>query len=129
MAQDRTLPAPPVYVDAAPFWAGAAEGRLMIRRCPSCGKAHWYPRPHCPLCGHGETDWEAASGRGTIYSVSVTRRVPVPYAVAYVTLEEGPTMLTNIVDCDLDGLKIGDAVSVTFKPAEDGQMVPMFRPA
>ena len=52
-----------------------------------------------------------------------------PYAVAYVTLEEGITMLTNLVDCDLDRLRIGDAVKLVFKPAECGEMIPMFAPA
>ena len=65
-----------------------------------------------------------------IYSVSVTRRAgPIPYAIAYVTLDEGVTMLTNIVDADLDALRIGDRVKVCFKPAEGGFAVPMFAPA
>jgi uncharacterized OB-fold protein len=69
------------------------------------------------------------SGRGEIYSVSVTRRAgPTPYAIAYVRLDEGITMLTNIVDCDLDSLRIGQRVRVVFKPAEDGTMIPMFAP-
>jgi uncharacterized OB-fold protein len=57
------------------------------------------------------------------------RRVPEPYAIAYVTLEEGPTMMTNIVDCDLDAVRIGQAVRVVFKPSEGGPPVPMFAPA
>jgi hypothetical protein len=75
------------------------------------------------------TDWLQASGRGTVYSYSIMRRAPVPYAIAYVTLEEGVTMLTNIVDCDLDAIRIGQAVTVVFKPTEGGPPVPMFAPA
>ena len=56
------------------------------------------------------------------------RRAPVPYAIAYVTLDEGPTMMTNIVDCDLDKIKIGQAVRLVFKPSEGGPPVPMFTP-
>jgi uncharacterized OB-fold protein len=56
------------------------------------------------------------------------RRVPVPYALAYVTLDEGVTMMTNIVDCDLDKIKIGQAVRLVFKPSEGGPPVPMFTP-
>jgi len=56
------------------------------------------------------------------------RRVPVPYALAYVTLEEGVTMMTNIVDCDLDAIRIGQRVRLVFKPAEGGPPVPMFTP-
>lgn len=81
--------------------------------------------------------WEAqlrtphpqASGRGTIYSYSVMRRVPVPYAIAYVTLEEGVRLMTNIVDCDLDAIRIGQTVKVVFRPTEGGPPVPIFAPA
>lgn len=128
-AQDRTIPAPTEYPEHAPLWQAAREGRLLVRRCKSCAVAHWYPRPLCPLCGSASTDWEPSQGRGTIYSVSVTRRgVPVPYAIAYVTLDEGPTMLTNLVDCDLDALAIGQRVRVVFKPSDGGAPVPMFTP-
>jgi uncharacterized protein len=126
---DRPLAAPLVDAATETFWARAKEGQLCTRTCTTCGKPHWYPRPVCPFC-QGNTEWRSASGFGTIYSVSVTRKAgPIPYAIAYVTLDEGVTMLTNIVDCDLDLLKIGQRVQVVFKPAEGGAMVPMFRPA
>lgn len=71
-----------------------------------------------------------AKGSGTIYTCSVLRRgVPEPYCIAYVTLEEGVSMLTNIVDCDLDAVRIGQKVKVVFKPSESGAPVPMFTPA
>jgi uncharacterized OB-fold protein len=57
------------------------------------------------------------------------RRVPVPYAIGYVALEEGVTMMTNIVDCDLDAIRIGQRVKVVFKPTDGGPPVPMFTPA
>ncbi|KWT87599.1 MULTISPECIES: OB-fold domain-containing protein [unclassified Variovorax] len=126
---DRPLAAPHVDTATEYFWARAKEGQLCAKRCTDCGKLHWYPRALCPFC-MGETEWCGVSGKGTIYSVSVTRRAgPIPYAIAYVALDEGITMLTNIVDCDLDALKIGQRVAVTFKPAEGGAMVPMFKPA
>ncbi|VTU40734.1 putative nucleic-acid-binding protein containing a Zn-ribbon [Variovorax sp. PBS-H4] len=126
---DRPLAAPHVDGATEHFWARAREGELCTRRCTACGKLHWYPRALCPFC-MGETEWCGVSGNGTIYSVSVTRRAgPIPYAIAYVKLDEGITMLTNIVDCDLDALKIGQRVAVTFKPAEGGAMIPMFKPA
>lgn len=128
-SQDRPLSPPQVDAATEHFWARAKEGKLATRACMSCGKLHWYPRALCPFC-MGDTEWRDLSGRGKIYSVSVTRRAgPIPYAIAYVTLEEGITVLTNIVGCDLDTLKIGQPVAVTFKPAEDGSMVPMFTPA
>ncbi|MNC86563.1 hypothetical protein D3C83_22350 [compost metagenome] len=57
------------------------------------------------------------------------RRAPVPYAIGYVTLAEGPTIMTNIVDCDLDAIKVGQTVRLVFKPSEGGPPVPMFAPA
>jgi hypothetical protein len=83
----------------------------------------------CPFC-QGDTEWEAAAGTGEIYSVSVTRRAgPIPYAIAYVALDEGVTLLTNIVDCDLDTLCIGQRVKVCFKPTEGDGVMPMFTTA
>ena len=73
--------------------------------------------------------WREASGRGTIYSYSVMRRAKDPYVIAHVTLAEGPTMLTNIVDCDFDQVRIGQPVTVVFKETENGPPAPMFRPA
>jgi uncharacterized OB-fold protein len=125
---DRPLSAPMVDASTETFWAATREGRLMSRRCNSCGKLHWYPRPICPMC-QGDTEWENLSGLGVIYSVSVTRRAgPIAYAIAYVTLDEGITVLSNIVDCDLDTVHISQRVKVVFKPAESDQMVPMFTP-
>jgi uncharacterized OB-fold protein len=51
------------------------------------------------------------------------------YCIAYVKLDEGVTMLTNIVDCDLDTVKVGQKVKVTFKKTEGGVSMPVFAPA
>lgn len=124
------LAAPDEQPDNAPFWQAAREGRLLVKACQDCGKVHWYPRALCPFC-LGETEWKPASGSGTIYSYSVTRRAgPTPYCIAYVTLDEGVTMMTNIVDCDLDTVRVGQRVQVKFSPtAEGGAPVPTFAPA
>ena len=127
--QGRQIPPPAISVETKPFWDAAAEGRFLIKRCTACGKAHWYPRAICPFCASDKIEWRAASGKGTIYTYSVMRRAKEPYAIGYVTLAEGPTMMTNIVDCDFDKLRIGQAVTVVFKETEDGPPVPMFKPA
>lgn len=128
-AQQRTIPAPPVNPETKPFWDAAAAGKLLIKRCTACGEPHYYPRAICPFCGSDRTEWTEASGRGTIYSYSVFRRAPIPYAIAYVTLDEGISMMTNIVDRDLNAIRIGQPVRVTFKPTDGGPPVPMFVPA
>ena len=110
------------------FFEAAREGRLLLKRCLACKALHYYPRAVCPFCAGERTEWVKAQGRGTIYSFSVMRRVEPPYAIAYVTLEEGVTLLTNLVDCDFDRLRIGDPVRVVFQPKGE-QTVPMFTPA
>jgi uncharacterized protein len=126
--KQRKIPFSASNPDTQPFWKAAAEGKFIVRKCNTCKKIHWYPRSICPFCFGDKTEWVPASGAGTIYSFSVMRRAPEPYAIAYVTLEEGVTMLTNIVDCDFDALKIGQAVKLVFKPSEGGFPVPMFTP-
>ncbi len=121
---DDPQPAP----ETEAFWAAAREGRFLVRRCRSCGRAHWYPRTHCPFCTSADTEWVEASGDGIIYSYSVMRRTDPLYVMAYVTLAEGPTMMTNIVDCDPEALRIGDAVKLRFVSSAGGYAVPMFFP-
>jgi len=104
---ERKYPAPALNPEIKPFFDAATEGKLALKKCGACGQAHHYPRAICPFCASDRTEWITASGRGTIYSYSVMRRVPVPYAIGYVTLEEGVTMMTNIVDCDLDASDCG----------------------
>ena len=118
-----------VFSFSQPFWDATAQGKLLIKKCTACGEPHFYPRTHCPFCFSDKTEWVEASGNGTVYTYSVMRRAPVPYAIAYVTLAEGPTMMTNIVDCDLNSIKVGQAVRLVFKPSDGGPPVPMFTPA
>jgi uncharacterized OB-fold protein len=119
---------PEPTLESQVFWDAAKEEQFLVKTCKSCGKAHWYPRDHCPLCGSLDTEWVEASGEGVIYSYCIMRRADPVYTMAYVTLKEGPTMMTNIVDCNSEELKIGDAVKVVFKPTENGFKLPMFTP-
>ena len=126
--KERKLSAPAVSAETKDYWDAAGQGKLLVRKCTACGEAHHYPRTICPFCFSDKTGWITASGKGVIYSYSVMRRAPVPYVMAYVTLAEGPTMMTNIVDCDFDKLKIGQDVKVVFKPTDGGPPLPMFTP-
>lgn len=126
----RNIPAPAVTIESKPFWDAATEGKFMIKRCNACGEAHWYPRALCPFCFSEKTVWEESPGEGVIYSYSVMHRSPSgPYAIGYVTLNEGPAVLTNFVDVAPDGLSIGQKVKVKFQPTENGPPVPVFAPA
>ncbi|QES48811.1 nucleic acid-binding protein [Streptomyces venezuelae] len=122
-----------------PYWAAAAEGRLLLRRCTACTRAHHYPREFCPYCWAGEdrVAWETASGDAVLYTWSVIHRndlppfgTRVPYVAAVVDLAEGPRMMTEIVDCAAAELRIGMRLRVAFRPEpEAGLAVPVFRPA
>ena len=125
----RPIPPPMVSVETKPFWDAAREGRFLIGRCGDCGKAYWYPRNICPHCLSQNTALVESSGEGVIYTYSVMHRSPTgPYAIGYVTLDEGPAVLTNFVDVAPDGLKIGMRVKVKFQPTEGGPPVPVFAP-
>jgi len=128
-ATERKIPAPPPNPETKPFWDAASQGKLLIKRCTACAAVHYYPRALCPFCGSDATEWQTAAGAGTIYSYSVMRRADVPYAIAYVTLDEGVTMMTNLVDCDFNTLRIGQRVRLVFKPTDGGPPVPTFTPA
>lgn len=125
----REFPVPEINAENKPFWDGTAAKKLLLKRCEECGKTHYYPRALCPYCLSERTEWFEASGRGKIYSYSVMRRAKTPYAIAYVTLEEGVSMMTNIIQCDLDGLQIGQDVKVVFHDAGNGFTMPLFAPA
>lgn len=109
--------------DIAPVWQ-STEGKLIVRKCNTCGDAYYYPRDFCPLCASDDVTWVECSGDATVYSHSTMRRGD-PYTIAMVTLAEGPRMMTNIVDCNIDTLSIDDAVRVVFKDV-DGVSTPMF---
>ncbi len=114
--------------ETKPFWDGCNAGKLVLPRCKDTGKFIWYPRAISPFT-FGPVEWVEVSGKGKIYSLSVMKRGEAPYAMAYVTLDEGTTMMTNIVDCDLDSLEIGQTVSVKFVPTDGGPPMPFFTPA
>ena len=139
MISERVLPAPaPVVLpEVKQFWDATAEGRLLLPRCADCQTVIWYPRPYCPACASLNVVWFEASGRGSIYSFTVNRRGQADlsayreagtYVLAYVELEEGPRVMTNIVDCDPESVKIGQPVQLVFHATGEGTALARFRP-
>ncbi len=114
--------------ETQPFWDAAENGRLLLKQCTACGKPHHYPRSLCPFCFSDRTDWSHASGRGSVYAFSIARRATPPYVVAYVVLNEGPMVLTHIVDCAPEDVRIGQAVEVAFGQDHEGRTRPFFKP-
>ena len=130
MATDGlTLENSPFVAPEQREWAEAAErGVLFIKRCRNCGKPHYYPRFYCPFCQSAETEFVKASGKGEIYTFTICRVPATPIINAYVTLAEGPTIMTRIVDAHPEDVAIGQTVSLVFEPSSMGFPVPCFRP-
>jgi uncharacterized OB-fold protein len=126
-------PAPEPSELTAGFWKAAAEGALVVQRCDHCGRLRHYPQPMCPHCHSLDWSWSPVSGRGTIYSFTITHRAfhpafvgAVPYALIDVELEEGLRMLSDVPTEELDSVAIGQPVEVYFVE-RDGITFPRFR--
>ncbi len=135
MSRDIEYTAPPMDWESRPFWEGCRRHELVLQRCAACGTIRHRPRALCPACLSGEIEWIRASGRGTVYSYTVTHqnqapafRQAVPYVLAYVELEEGVRMLTNVVGCDPGEVRVGMAVRVEFVDLDGERAIPRFRP-
>jgi uncharacterized OB-fold protein len=117
----------PHHPESKPFFTALGAGKFLIKHCRACARPHWYPRALCPHCFSPDTEWREASGKGEIYSYSVSRTVAEPYAVAYVTLAEGPTMMTRLTETDFSKIAIGAGVKLDIRPADDGTPLPFFK--
>jgi hypothetical protein len=128
-----TIPLPRPTALSRPHWDGCREGVLRVQRCRDCGHFVFIPQPLCTRCQSDALDWTASSGRGVVYSYSVVHRPPrpafaVPYVVAIVELEEGWHMLTNVVECRPEDVRVGLPVEVAFRRMSDEITLPCFRP-
>jgi uncharacterized OB-fold protein len=134
MATNKPIPA--VTLETAPYWEGARRHELRIQCCAACGQRQFYPRIYCTKCFSDRVEWIKASGRAKVTTFTIVRRPvspafadDVPYVVALVTLDEGPTMMTNIVGCPPEKVAIGMPVEVTFEDWTEEISIPKFKPA
>lgn len=133
---DMRFDLPTIEDETRPFWDAAREGKLLLRSCDDCGAVHYYPRPFCPTCWSQSVSWIEACGRATLYTHSTVymNDLPpfgerVPYIAAVVDLEEGPRMMTEVIDCPPEQLQIGMALEMTFRELTDEVTIAIFRPA
>ena len=135
MSTELPAPAPGVNPETKEFWDATTAGRLLLKRCLDCGSVIWYPRAFCPDCASMRTEWFESAGRGRVYSYTLNHRGQgayqgaEPYVLAYVELDEGPRMMTNIVGAEADDLAVGLPVEVVFHDTGEGNALPRFRPA
>jgi len=140
MADDKkekkyAKPLPRIDEESKGFWEACQRHELYIQRCRACGAARYYPRALCPHCLSNDTEWVLSSGKGTVYTYTVTQqnqapgfRDSLPYVLAYVELEEGVRMLTNIVGCEPGAVRIGLPVEVSFDDVTPEMTLPKFKP-
>lgn len=134
MQFDMTKPIPVVQPWTEKFWEGTREGKYLIQHCKDCNTNIFYPRKFCPECWSGNLDWIEASGKGKIMTFSTAMSMveprfmdELPYTLAYIDLEEGVRIMSRIVECDPQDIKIGMEVEVIFIERENF-MLPYFRP-
>jgi uncharacterized OB-fold protein len=128
-------PLPRIDEESKGYWEACKRRELVLQRCASCGTLRHYPRAVCPVCLSDAVEWRHAAGTGTVYTFTVTHqnqapgfRDALPYVLAYVELDEGVRLLTNIVDCPPDDVRIGMPVEVVFEDATAEIALPRFRP-
>ena len=128
-------PLPNINGDNREFWVGCNHHQLRFQKCENCGHVRWPASIICPVCHSQKANWIRSEGKGKIYTFIVYRIAyhpaftkDIPYVVAVVELNEGPHLLTNIVDCPVDGVKCGMSVKVTWKDVNEKVCLPLFRP-
>ena len=131
-----TRPLPTITEDHAEFWVATKAHELKLQKCDRCGRFWYYPGPVCHYCSSREFTWTPVSGKGTIYSYSVLERAKgnpfeddVPIAIILVRLEEGPVMMSNLIDFEPSQLAIDAPVTVDYEDVDDQVTLPVFRPA
>ena len=129
---NKFLPSP--QPGTKPFWEGCKQHRLLLQKCGDCGTFQFYTRVICTACSASTLEWVAASGAGTVVSWTVVRHPvseayadDIPYVIALIKLQEGPTMMSQIIDSDVDSIQSGLAVDVSFQDWTDEISMPVFR--
>lgn len=118
-----------------PFWDGLKNGIFQLQQCDACHEFIFFPRAYCTACQHDQLTWKKVSGEGEVYSFTIARTPTdprfiddLPYAIALVTLQEGPRMVSNIIGCDVDEVTIGMKVTAQITQGKDEQPIVCFVP-
>jgi len=124
--------------EAKPYWDGLKDNKLMLPQCGDCNTPFFYPRIACPHCHSRNVTWIQASGKGKLYSFEIAYRslnpnfkIEAPYILAMIELEEGPRMMSNLINIEPDPavVKCDMPVEVVFEKQNDDVTIPLFQPA
>ena len=134
--REYTLPIPVADEASAPFFRGAKERRLMLLRCTRCGRHRLPGLERCADCWSTDMEWVQASGRAKLYSFGIMHQRyhpafadAIPYNFAVVELEEGPRLVSNIVDCPNEELRVDMPVEALFDDVSEETTLVRFRAA
>ena len=126
---------PPITLTTKPFWEAAKRHELMAYKCLNCGTYYW-PAIDCLACTNPKMEWTKVSGKGEIYTFIIMHQVfnpawkdDVPYNVAWVKLDEGPILISNVIGCKNEDLHIGMRVEAVFDDVTEEVTLPKFKPA
>jgi len=133
-ARSGSSAAPSRYIDTGPFWAAAADGRLLVQYSGSTGARQLYPRPIDIRTGRRDLEWREVRGSGTLVSWTIVPSQPPdagmpPHIAALVDLHEGVRFLTSLVDSGTQLLRVGLPLEIAWVELADGRSWPAFRPA
>ncbi len=132
---NKPIPQPDPLV-AKPYWDGAKEGKLMLPRCTTCNRVHFYPRVICPYCHSTDIEWFEASGEGFLYTFAVQHRAgpgwgqETPFVTAYIDLKEGDRVFTVLRGVDAtkpEEIKIGAKCRIEWDEATEEVHIPFWR--
>ena len=131
----KSLPHPVNYAVSKPFWEGAKRHELMMPRCKRCGHYFFYPREECPDCLSMDLEWVKVSGKARLHTFTVVTqpanpsfREDVPYIYAIVQLEEGPKMISNVIGCPVEEVKIDMPLETVFEDVTPEWTLVKFKP-
>ena len=128
-------PIPTPSKESQPYWDSVRDHALRLQKCAGCGAFRFPPSPLCPECWGKAFAWEPVSGRGKVYTFCTYRRLyhpgfadDLPYVVAVIALEEGPRLVSNVIDCRPEDLRCDMPVEIVYRDATDTIALPLFRP-
>jgi uncharacterized OB-fold protein len=131
---DYQKPLPEPTLDSQPYWDSLQDHKLKLQKCSDCGKIRHYPRPVCDACFSMKTDWVEASGKGKVFSWTISYhpfhvgfKEDIPYILVTVDLDEGVRLISQLKGGKAEEMKTGMPVEIFYDDVSEGITLPMFQ--